>query len=394
MGVAGVLSRCLWPHGWRANAPSPLNLQACFLSDVPHCLAGLDANTKQYLGVPLAVAPMLNAAAFAFWAAAWQRAGASAAVTFLRATLPALPAIGFPAQLAKSACLTQPWGAGLGDAGGVLGLGDGTGLAPGGTGDGLVGVEIGGEGLGAGAGLGDGLTTGAVDAARGWRGDAGDWAALVVRLPCRNLSACCVGAQAQRGCRGAERAPAARNKGRAWRCSPWHTPALQAPRPLLHDAPLAAYVCVHTPVEVLQLGASESHGPLTHVESHCTRIVADWTGRDATAPAQTPVLGQPALNGQHWAASDATAAPALASLARQVTVAVSVAPARRRRRWFCGCGVEASGREKDQCGGTHERGTRIERSAFENTQGTAIVTTHGNKSSDATPRRPNNTGGV
>jgi hypothetical protein len=201
--------RCVQPHGSLANAPSPLNLHASFLSEAPHCAAGLDANRKQNLGTPLAVAAMLNAAAFAFSAAAWQRAGASAAATFLRATLPALPAIGFPAQLAASACLTQPWGAGLGDAGGVglgdvgavLGLGDGPGdgvglapgavgdglgLTPGAVGDGLGAPALGGEGLGPGAGLGDGtgLTPGADVAARGSGGGAGDWALLVVATPC------------------------------------------------------------------------------------------------------------------------------------------------------------------------------------------------------------------
>jgi hypothetical protein len=113
---------------------------------------------------------MLNAAAFACSASAWQRAGASAAATFLTDTR----AIGLPAQFAKSGCLTQrvPWGAGLGDGGGVLGLGDGVGLTPGGIGDGLGTPALGGEGLGPGAGLGDGtgLTPGADGAAQGLGG--------------------------------------------------------------------------------------------------------------------------------------------------------------------------------------------------------------------------------
>jgi hypothetical protein len=48
-----------------------------------------------------------------------------------------------------------------------------------------------------------------------------------------------------------------------------------------------------------------------------------------------PLASHTALKGQHWAASAATAEPALASLALQGTTAVSVAPARRCRRRLC-----------------------------------------------------------
>jgi hypothetical protein len=65
---------------------------------VVHSLAGLDANTKQYLGAPWELGTMLNAVPFARSAAAWQRAGASARATFTRATLPRLPRMGFAAQ--------------------------------------------------------------------------------------------------------------------------------------------------------------------------------------------------------------------------------------------------------------------------------------------------------
>jgi hypothetical protein len=62
---------------------------------------------------------------------------------------------------------------------------------------------------------------------------------------------------------------AARSHG-ARRGSPRQTPALQVPWPPLQDAPLAKKVRVHMPMVVSQVGAAESHGPLTHVESHCT----------------------------------------------------------------------------------------------------------------------------
>jgi hypothetical protein len=146
------------PHGSRTNAPSPLNLQASFLSAGPHCLVGVDANRKQYLGAPLADAAMLNAVALALAAAAWQRKGASAAATFFRATFPALPLMGKAFQLPKSTCLTQrvPWGVGLG-----------------------------GEGLGLGPGAGLGLTPGAVNAARGVKAERIGTVRVTPALRCR-----------------------------------------------------------------------------------------------------------------------------------------------------------------------------------------------------------------
>jgi hypothetical protein len=128
---------------------------------------------------------MLNAAPPTLSAARMQRPGASIAATFFNTTLPALPLIGSPAQLAWPGCLAQPppRGGGLGDGGGealgggVDGLGDGEALGGGvdglGLGDGLGDATAGGEGLGT-AGLGDGtgLETGVDDTARREGGSA------------------------------------------------------------------------------------------------------------------------------------------------------------------------------------------------------------------------------
>jgi hypothetical protein len=165
-----VSTGCLRLQGSSRYDPRLLNLHACFLSPGAQNLAGLDAYTKQYLGTPSLVAAMLNATPLTPAASRRQRPGASTAATFLRATLPALPFMGLPAQLASPGCFFHPLtrGAGLGD-----GDGDGDGEAFGGDGDdpglgdGLGDARAGGEGLGtAGFGDGTGLETGVDDAAR------------------------------------------------------------------------------------------------------------------------------------------------------------------------------------------------------------------------------------